>query len=910
MPFQPEKIKRSHVLKAFKEIDNEDIGIRPSTKWDIVYQGKRYPPKDVGRLAHEYATGEYFWQPGGGEGTNKYFKELGFLVINKTEPIDEVIKTLIPKYKHIITTHDKYNEVYKWEAVGNFQKHWDLNATDLVSMIDRSFPGNNNLWTSRNYYPINMLKTFAENNSPKVRTALKNLFDENSPLDERILAYQNGLDELLSEDNVIRKASNKHHYHDARSISLLLSFHAPEKYFLFKHGVLKKFCARLEIDMPKTGDIVNQILINNEVNLLVKEILVQDKELLEIHKNRLTPNSFKNDDFNILTQDFIYSTSAYTAELPKYWLYAPGENAKEWDDFYEQGIMALGWDDLGDLTKYNSKDEIVKALQDLFNTDSSKKNDATANYDFVSEMNIGDVVFVKKGTSKLLGYGVVESDYLFDVKRRQFKHVRKMNWKKKGLWEAGHNLAIKTLTNISDYPSPDTNYSTYHERLMAIINGNQSSDKKTVNMDYPLNTILYGPPGTGKTYKTKETALKILGISTENLTRTDIKNKYDEKAEEGRIVFTTFHQSMSYEDFVEGIKPVTINDGQLVYNVESGIFKTICKKAEDNYWDSQKGLTKELPFDKAFEMLEEEWQENEEMKFPLRTEGYDFTITGFSDRSIRFKKASGGTGHTLSISTLRDVYYGKREVKVTGVGIYYPGILAKLKSYKPEANSSEKDLKNYVLIIDEINRGNVSAIFGELITLLEPDKRLGEAEEITLKLPYSKDETFGVPSNLYIIGTMNTADRSVEALDTALRRRFVFEEVMPKPKLLKEIIFSKFDLKEVLETINIRIETLLDRDHTIGHSYFIKLKSGDTVGLSNVFKNNIIPLLQEYFYNDYEKIALVLGPGFVQEKETKKNIFPKFKNIQEPENETVYELISKIDDIEEAVGQLLGASNE
>jgi 5-methylcytosine-specific restriction protein B len=910
MPFQPEKIKRSHVLKAFKEIDNEDIGIRPSTKWDIVYQGKRYPPKDVGRLAHEYATGEYFWQPGGGEGTNKYFKKMGFLVVNKTEPLDDVIKALIPSYKHIITANDTYEEIYKWEAVGNFQKQWDLNANDLVSMIDKSFPGNNNLWTSRNYYPINMLKTFAENNSPKVRDALQNLFDENSPLDERISAYQNVLDELLREDNVIRSASNKHHYHDARTISLLLSFQAPTKYFLFKHGVLKKFCARLEIDMPKTGDIVNQILINNEVNLLVKEILVQDKELLEIHKNRLTPNAFKNDDHNILTQDFIYSTSAYTSELSKYWLFAPGENAREWDDFYEQGIMALGWDDLGDLTEYSSKQEIVKALQNLFNTDSSKKNDATANYDFMSEMNIGDVVFVKKGTSKLLGYGIVESDYLFDAKRSQFKHVRKMNWKKKGLWDAGHNLAIKTLTNISDYPSPDTNYSSYHERLMSIINGSQTSAQKTVNMDYPLNAILYGPPGTGKTYKTIDKALNILNVNTHNLERKEVKKLFEKNVEEGRIVFTTFHQSMSYEDFVEGIKPVTINEGQLVYNVESGIFKTICKKAEDNYWNSQKGLTKELPFDKAFEKLEEEWQENEEMKFPLRTEGYDFTITGFSDRSIRFKKASGGTGHTLSISTLRDVYYGKREVKVTGVGIYYPGILAKLKSYKPEANSSEKDLKNYVLIIDEINRGNVSAIFGELITLLEPDKRLGADEEITVKLPYSKDETFGVPPNLYIIGTMNTADRSVEALDTALRRRFVFEEVMPDPTLLSTITFDGFNLEQVLTTINDRIEALLDRDHTIGHSYFIKLKKGDTEGLSNVFKNNIIPLLQEYFYNDYEKIALVLGSGFVEEKGAKKVNFPKYNNIAVPDLEQSYELITNIDDIEEAVGLLLGNSHE
>jgi 5-methylcytosine-specific restriction protein B len=343
----------------------------------------------------------------------------------------------------------------------------------------------------------------------------------------------------------------------------------------------------------------------------------------------------------------------------------------------------------------------------------------------------------------------------------------------------------------------------------------------------------------------------------------------------------------------------------LVYDLEPVLFRNICKKALDNYLNVTKGATKKLSFDAAFERLKEEWEENEDLKFSMKTEGHDFTILGFTEKSIQFKKSSGGTGHTLSISTLRDGYYETKKIRNTGVGIYYPGILKKLKSYDSLIDSSEKVLKNYVLIIDEINRGNVSAIFGELITLLEPDKRLGASEEILLELPYSKKESFGVPPNLYIIGTMNTADRSVEALDTALRRRFVFEEVMPKPELLEKITYNGFNLKKVLKTMNERIEALLDRNHTIGHSYFIKLKSGDTLGLLSVFKNSIIPLLQEYFYNDYEKIALVLGPGFVEFKNTNSISFARFSNLAGPDILPQYILIKEIQDIEEAINLLL-----
>lgn len=214
----------------------------------------------------------------------------------------------------------------------------------------------------------------------------------------------------------------------------------------------------------------------------------------------------------------------------------------------------------------------------------------------------------------------------------------------------------------------------------------------------------------------------------------------------------------------------------------------------------------------------------------------------------------------------------------------------------------------YAIFIDEINRGNVSSIFGELITLVENDKRIGEENEMTAILPYSK-QSFGVPRNIHIIGTMNTADRSVEALDTALRRRFVFEEIMPNPSLLNQIVFDGFNMEEVLRTINERIEVLLDRDHTIGHSYFISLNSGDTIKLKSIFANNIIPLLQEYFYHDYEKIALILGEGFVTPNKLKIN-FATFKEIDTPESETKYQLRTQITDIEKAVRILLNQDEQ
>jgi 5-methylcytosine-specific restriction protein B len=212
---------------------------------------------------------------------------------------------------------------------------------------------------------------------------------------------------------------------------------------------------------------------------------------------------------------------------------------------------------------------------------------------------------------------------------------------------------------------------------------------------------------------------------------------------------------------------------------------------------------------------------------------------------------------------------------------------------KPVSLNSDQ---NYVIIIDEINRGNVSAVFGELITLIEPDKRLGEKEEIILKLPYSRAE-FGIPNNLYIIGTMNTADRSVEALDTALRRRFSFEEMTPKPEKLTDKEIAGINLGHLLRVINERVELLVDRDHTIGHSYFMNSNLNSPKELATVFNDKVVPLLQEYFYGDFGKIGLVLGAGFIKKNKNNKAQFAEFEyeNQEDFKNDT-YSLIRMTED--------------
>lgn len=447
---------------------------------------------------------------------------------------------------------------------------------------------------------------------------------------------------------------------------------------------------------------------------------------------------------------------------------------------------------------------------------------------------------------------------------------------------------------------------------------------------FPLNQILYGPPGTGKTYNTINKALEI--INDDEVKQLDfndrkaVKDLFVKKLKEGQIMFTTFHQSMSYEDFIEGIKPEIEEDEEgrksVIYEVKKGIFKQIAEEARKIRYQSEE-LSQQYTFDDAWDDLVSEAYEylekEESLILNIQTVGMGLKVVDISEKGnlkVQPKSSKEAKIYTVSFSRAKKLQEAfpdlsvikniDKEFRAVIGGSNSTAYWAVLNYINNRINSQTTTTqleiplapKPYVLIIDEINRGNVSQIFGELITLIEEDKRLGKNEALEVILPYSK-EKFGVPSNLHIIGTMNTADRSVEALDTALRRRFSFVEMMPEYESLNKIQFDDFHLGELLKTINSRIEALLDRDHTIGHSYFINIKPNDTEALKEAFANKIIPLLQEYFYHDYEKIALILGEGFVEciEPKESKVEFARWngKTLEKPETSRLFK-IKKLDD--------------
>lgn len=504
-----------------------------------------------------------------------------------------------------------------------------------------------------------------------------------------------------------------------------------------------------------------------------------------------------------------------------------------------------------------------------------------------------------------------------------------------------------------------------------------------MTMTIPLNRIFYGPPGTGKTFHTVGAAVAVCDpafYAEHEGDHTKLRERFnallirDWDSAEGRIGFCTFHQSYSYEDFVEGIKPVMDDgEGALKYSIREGILKLMARRASGK---SDAGTAKAK---ESFSFTPEQFDRAEFYKLSLGAVynkedediyhscirnnvialgylgQYDLTnkaekeineLPLQSDQSSSSASQANYFRHYLKKGDYVVVTRGNLRVraigKVTGdyryapeLGIPYPHIrsvewLLKdqdipweeiysktfvqrpiYKLIKEEIKREffvkgapttplAQEAKSFVLIIDEINRGNVAGIFGELITLIEENKRKGRPEALEVTLPYSQ-EPFSIPDNLYIIGTMNTADRSVEALDAALRRRFSFTAMMPEPGLLQPLQGSVIDLAAMLERINARLVHLLDEDHQIGHSHFWDLhKEADPLpALRQVFRDKVIPQLEEYFHRDRAKLQLVLGDRFVSGTDPADDLFLGDANAMAPDPRTIY-TITPMDTWDEA----------
>ena len=605
-----------------------------------------------------------------------------------------------------------------------------------------------------------------------------------------------------------------------------------------------------------------------------------------------------------------------------------------------------------------------------------KKDIVSQIEEYLSTKQIGDIITTaqfKKALSEIYRQSegsYIPSDYCYN------SYCRQSQWDKKHIFffeKLDEKGVFKYLGR--DYPYSgkvfDKNDNVrgywvngkYTERNNEgnMLNKQQNKTSQDRQTTQPLNQILYGPPGTGKTYNTVIKAMEI--IAPELIQRDDsgnvlnydiLKNKFDELKQQGQIEFVTFHQSYSYEEFVEGIKPEILkwNDeaSELKYVGKDGVFKNICEHAKPVKVSSTKHPPIDFSNTKVFKMSLGNTLEKEE-------DIYDYCISnnvialGFKDvdfsnckTSQDFKNQddswgsvalerfvnwmdvgdiviiSNGNKNFRAIAQVKSDYYYDRTTPIKyshfrkvewlyeGDDIYYSKINNKVFSqqsiygyfdsnkkgkpdYNPDLNTEElnniitgkieKEIAEpHVLVVDEINRGNISKIFGELITLIEEDKR----GSLSVRLPYSQDD-FTVPQNLYIIGTMNTSDRSIASIDIALRRRFKFVEMMPKTEVLvnennQPLMVEDINLQNLLKTINERISYILDRDHQIGHSYFMNWKNYEMATLKNVWFDEIMPLLNEYFYSDWDKLQAILGKA--NDIEAKKSFIVKIKKPNLP----------------------------
>lgn len=845
------------IMETYNYIENNNISLKPATKFSVLIKKQPFAPKDFLRVLARlkgYAIDENTFF--GGK-ANIPFEKLGYRIIDKNDyPFfnGSVLQPQIKKYQYAIDNTDwlKIEELYKFKFV-----QW------IEEQID--FKSDTNLQIQQK---IKESQQIAYN--PEISIKGVNFI-------QTIIRYQ---DEYLTLEDIIKLkkivgeelTENKENltlsFSSFPKTSAFLSFFAPEKYIAYDGESLPayEFLAKGNSDFktPPKRDYkafqFYQIFYQN-----VKRHLKNSHLDTTVFQNLLGVETLSELQWNFIAQDFllfvtrrIMNNTYKKLDITGHRIYKISMGTFLKSSEYKH------IDPINDFEKNN----LVVMHEDTTNNQAIEFRDNLKEGDFIyltyGQERLGFIAKITSPTLKVnqkINIALDDKWLCREVEIIQEPIVNKTtDLKEKNGWLPSGYTTFKEIKDIDS--ANEILFNKYYH--IEIVDGKAPQKLMETQVDneifHPLNQILYGAPGTGKTYLTKRIAVEIIdGHSFRDENDDDRKvvlERYKELSTSNQIHFTTFHQSISYEDFIEGIKPENVDD-QIKYEVKDGIFKQISQyalfKNETNFNEAYNSLLKEI-LEKENDFLILKTPKNKQFRINVNS----------NDNFNLFTTENINKQGTLTKEKLLKQFNGQREFN--GWEGYVASVINYLKE-KHQLKIVESTVeKKFVLIIDEINRGNISSIFGELITLIEDDKRKGNKEEIEVILPYSHNK-FSVPNNLYIIGTMNTADRSVEALDTALRRRFSFKEVPPNPELLEEVEYQDVNLVKMLSKINERIEVLIDKDHKIGHSYFFEVKNLEDLKL--VLTDKIIPLLEEYFYGDFGKIGLVLGEIFVKGENVK-----------------------------------------
>lgn len=678
-------------------------------------------------------------------------------------------------------------------------------------------------------------------------------------LEEEFQALKSGIIQAvqLAQKNQITEAGLLHLPMFNMVLLKILNIYVPEAFFgVYSPPILIELGAALKVD---------------EELLVARRSIELNHFVLEKLKTYAPFSGWSNEEIAQFIWHIFSGKIKKTDLNETYWLigYPYGEEKSAREYFLHYNRIGIGFL-REDLSVYMTSDRLPDLIEEKENTQAGQKA-----LKLFFSMKEGDYVALKsvyttkadgklKTVLKIGGVGRLTADaadgYEFS---EEYGHLLPVEW---------INLKEREIVGYGGYRS------TVHElKNRTTINLVFKKKEPENNGELPAglsfekeakNILFYGPPGTGKTYHAIEKALELIDVNMYEELKADgrdaLQHEFSRLVKKGRIHFVTFHQSYAYEDFIEGLK----SDGEGNFLPADGLLKKAAVEAIfEGLPNSGKRYAEEVRFEQLFDKLVKRNKKISEEESVPGVSGisrkkllklYRYIQENQIDwkQNTAFIREAIGGGETRYWPVLNWMMEQLHKEKEEPEEMDVNRKKAIIQKALCDNQSFDFSFANrHVIIIDEINRGHLSNIFGELFTLLEEDKRLSEQNEITVELPYSK-ELFTLPPNLYVIGTMNTADRSIALLDTALRRRFVFEEKQPEPELL-ESIGEEVDLCEMLTIMNKRIEVLYDRDHLIGHAYFIQARTD--LEVCTVFEKKIIPLLQDYFYDDWEKIGLVLG---------------------------------------------------